>query len=109
MYTSLDIHVTHTHSNTHTTTHTQRHKTLSLTHASMYVCVCMYVCVQLLAHYPHAHVFVHSSPPPWGPGDSEEAVRDIESMYRDIIGPTHLRHVIISNLKPKPANLNSKL
>ena len=98
MYICLDIHVTHilTHSNTHTETHTLS-LSLSLSHASMYVCV------QLLAHYPHAHVFVHSSPPPWGPGDSEAAVRDIEAMYRDIIGPTHLRRVIISNLNPKHA------
>jgi len=104
MYTSLDIHVTHTHTGTHTQQHTHTHK-VSLTpmQVCMYVYACMHVCVQLLAHYPHAHVFVHSSPPPWGPGDSEAAVRDIEAMYRDIIGPTHLRRVIISNLNPKHA------
>ena len=55
----------------------------------------MYVCVQLLTHYPNAHVFVHTSPyrakghakgsawsdPPWaGQGDFEAAVRDIQAM-----------------------------
>ena len=59
--------------------------------------------MQLLAHYPHAHVFVHTSPMPWsGQEDSEAAVRDVQAMYREIIGPTHLRHVIITNLNPGP-------
>jgi hypothetical protein len=97
---------------------------------SMYVCVrmyeCMYVCscsrttstrvmcavahavstrvfcVQLLTHYPHAHVFVHTSTLPWaGQEDSEAAVRDVQAMYREIIGPDHLRHY-----QPKPWTLN---
>ena len=110
MYICLDIHVTHTHTATHTQQHTHTHKvSLTPVQVCMYVYACMHVCVQLLAHYPHAHVFVHSSPPPWGPGDSEAAVRDVEAMYRDIIGPTHLRHVIISSLNPKSANLNPEL
>ena len=73
--------------------------------------------MQLLTHYPNAHVFVHTSPhrakghakgsawsdPPWaGQGDFEAAVRDIQTMYSEIIGPAHLRHVNITNLNPGP-------
>jgi hypothetical protein len=48
MYTSLDIHVTHTHTATHTQQHTQRHK-VSLSHTCKYVCMCMYVCMCAVA------------------------------------------------------------
>ena len=60
----------------------------------------------VLNQYPNAHVFVHSSPPPWDGADSTEAVRDVEAMYRETIGAPHLRHVVItdssSELQPGP-------